>query len=358
MQDVQDRSERSWRARYFMCTAFPSGSEESDGLLERLRALGETLVHSREGSICAGQVERCPETERLHIHFYYYSGSQGSVRSSRVFRALEASDAFLHPNVQRAARPAQALRYCIKEDTRVAGPVYFPDEDAVRAHLDQLGPQGNRQGRRSDLDDAKQLLDDFAAEGCSNAVGLAASGQLRFSTWCRNHRALQHYLDYQLRQVKRPKRIERKVFVRYGASRTGKSYSLPEGDDVYYKSANDQFFGDYNGERVIVFDDFRGGWFKLSTLLQILDSTPSRLKCYGKQVANEAEEIYITSNVAPHLWYPNADVESAEALFLRFHEVKHYTGRYVEDAPGHGVNIRLITKDSMIDFMKELYGVQ
>jgi hypothetical protein len=123
----------------------------------------------------------------------------------------------------------------------------------------------------------------------------------------------------------------------YGDSRSGKSYAattsarekLNDGETVYYKSANNVYFGGYTNERVIIFDDFRGSWLPLSTLLQLLDpETPARVKVYGADVPWCAEHIYITSNVNPFNWYNQKQMEEYKALMLRFTTVTCFTGEY------------------------------
>lgn len=127
----------------------------------------------------------------------------------------------------------------------------------------------------------------------------------------------------------------------FGDSGTGKSFAVPGAPDypgVYFKKAGDPYFGGYAGERTIVLDDFRGNWFTFSTLLQLLDSTvPGSIKCYGDEVPNQAESIYITSNVSPELWYKDRQPQELQALFRRFDELIELRGFHDPLKPNSGV---------------------
>jgi hypothetical protein len=98
----------------------------------------------------------------------------------------------------------------------------------------------------------------------------------------------------------------------------------------------------------VIFDDFRGSWFKLSTLLQILDSTPTKVKSYGRQVEFMATNIFITSNMSPVNWY-NTSIDQVKALCRRIDVLEIYTGTYPDVAVSTFVN--------SLDDMHHIYSI-
>ncbi len=62
-------------------------------------------------------------------------------------------------------------------------------------------------------------------------------------------------------------------------------------------------WGHYVGQDVVVFDDFHAGWFSLTNLLRIMDSTPMQVSPKGSQVPFTSGTLVFTSNVDPRDWY-------------------------------------------------------
>ncbi len=54
-----------------------------------------------------------------------------------------------------------------------------------------------------------------------------------------------------------------------------------------------------------MFDDFSAGWFSLTKLLRIMDSTPMQVAPKGSQVPFTSNTLIFTSNVDPRDWYCN-----------------------------------------------------
>ncbi len=62
-------------------------------------------------------------------------------------------------------------------------------------------------------------------------------------------------------------------------------------------------WGHYVGQNVCVFDDFHSGWFPLTRLLRLMDSTPALVSPKGQQVPFTSGTLVFTSNVDPRDWY-------------------------------------------------------
>jgi len=114
-----------------------------------------------------------------------------------------------------------------------------------------------------------------------------------------------------------------KVF--WGATGSGKSRRAWEegGFDSYCKDPRTKFWCGYQGETNVVIDEFRGG-IDISHLLRWLDRYPVRVEIKGGSVCLKALNVWITSNLDPVDWYPEADVETKSALLRRL-EIEHFT---------------------------------
>lgn len=116
----------------------------------------------------------------------------------------------------------------------------------------------------------------------------------------------------------RPVAMERSCDVFWGRTGTGKSRRAWEeaGLDAYPKDPNSKFWDGYQGQDFVVIDEFRGA-ISVSHLLRWLDRYPVIVEVKGSSVCFRASRIWITSNVDPRLWYPEADQETIDALLRR-----------------------------------------
>lgn len=110
------------------------------------------------------------------------------------------------------------------------------------------------------------------------------------------------------------------VVVYWGKTGTGKTRAvyenLPSKKDLYVHPGGPWFDG-YDGQPIVLFDDFGGSEFKLQYLLKLLDRYPMRVPIKGGFVSWAPYEIYITSNINPDNWYSNANEEHVRALKRR-----------------------------------------
>lgn len=182
----------------------------------------------------------------------------------------------------------QARNYCMKPDTRVEGPWEHG--------------KWVKDGERTDL----QVVTDKIKEGASlkDIFETAPETTLKYTKNIQTLRAL-----YDGAQDGAPE-----VHVRWGAPGSGKTrYVYENHTDVWSKPDGDWFDG-YEGQEVVLFDDFYGG-VKYNTMLKLLDRYPMRVPIKGSFVQWRPRIIYITSNVPPEEWYTN--VADKRALLRR-----------------------------------------
>lgn len=118
---------------------------------------------------------------------------------------------------------------------------------------------------------------------------------------------------------------EKEVYVYWGRTGAGKSRRAWEEATLkaYPKSPTSIWWDGYSGQENVVIDEFRGQ-INISHMLRWLDRYPTIVEIKGSSCVLSARRIWITSNLAPLLWYPDLDSETQAALMRRFKEVTEF----------------------------------
>lgn len=122
----------------------------------------------------------------------------------------------------------------------------------------------------------------------------------------------------------RPIDMVRSCKVYWGYTGTGKSRRAWEeaGMDAFCKDPRTKFWCGYSGESNVVIDEFRGG-IDIAHVLRWLDRYPVRVEVKGGNRPLKAKRYWITSNLDPREWFPDADTTTVEALMRRL-EITHF----------------------------------
>lgn len=108
-------------------------------------------------------------------------------------------------------------------------------------------------------------------------------------------------------------------------------------------------FDTYDGQDVIIFEEFRGG-LKHGDMLNYLDGYPLLLPCryFNRQACYT--KVFIITNIPPDEQYLNVDGESRQAFYRRIHKVLRYgdCGRIYEYT---GVDAYLKNRDTDDDYV-------
>lgn len=171
------------------------------------------------------------------------------------------------------------------------------------------------QGKRNDLDSLK--------EDIKNKRSLREIADDHFGAFIKYQRGINaaRYV-YASRRNWQPSIVV--YWGRTGAGKTRAVYdNLRSPEDIYVHPGGPWFDG-YDQHPVVLFDDFAGSEFKLQYLLKLLDRYPMQVPVKGGFVSFIPQEIYITSNIDPNLWYRSANVEHVHALFRRFTNTVHF----------------------------------
>lgn len=193
-------------------------------------------------------------------------------------------------------RSTAASDYVWKEETRVAGTQF------------ELGQLPLSRARSHDWERIRELAIQ------NNLAEIPAD------VYVRNYNALRRIATDNLQPVA----MERACSVFWGRTGTGKSRRAWEeaGLDAYPKNPRSKFWDGYKSHKHVVMDEFRGG-IDIAYLLIWLDRYPVIVEIKGSSVVLRATHIWITSNLDPRLWYPDADEETKEALLRRLN-IHHF----------------------------------
>lgn len=249
-----------------------------------------------------GQIERCPETQRLHLQLYVeYEKPQRGVRLSKLFK-LNSVDVHFQP---RRGSPEQARDYCSKEETRVCGPRSF-------------GTFPSGQGYRTDLA--------TATEDLLKHKSLRKLSQEHPTTFVKYHRGFTALLA----QQEVSDQFEAKtVEVYWGATGTGKTRKAFEENPGLFRasppSGTTYWFDGYNREDCILIDDYSyESAYPIGFFLQLLDGRAIQAPVKGGFTTIVAGTIIITSNQHPDHWYPKIAPHQRDAMSRRFTSVVEF----------------------------------
>lgn len=140
------------------------------------------------------------------------------------------------------------------------------------------------------------------------------------------------YIAKVISWVKPNIREDLRVELHYGSTGAGKTHdAFKRYPDLYslpVKSNKTMWFPGYDGEKVVLIDDFKGN-FGLTELLRLLDKFPIQVETKGGFVWFTPEVIIITSNFKEREWYK--DWENREehylALMRRIHKRYQWNSR-------------------------------
>lgn len=245
------------------------------------------------------QLEKCPETGRLHWQAYCeFENTQRYAAVKKLF-----NDETAHISIPKG-NAEQNKTYCTKENTRVEGPWEYgkPKTQGERSDLQKLA---------SDVTDVKKTITDTMLEYPEMTIKYPRGiTTLRMAALLKAGR--------EFRDVE--------VVVLIGEPGVGKTkaiYDRYKAEEVYKLTASTQtvWFDHYDGEKILLIDDFKG-WIPYTYLLNLLDKYPVSLPVKGGHTYALWTKVYITSNYTIEQWY-NFTLFKKEALERRIKDIKY-----------------------------------
>jgi len=265
------------------------------------------------------QHEKATTTERDHLQVYMVTTKKMQLNAIKAL----VGDPTAHVE-SRKGTPAQAIAYCSKADTRVAGPWQQGEK-----------PLSTGQGHRSDLEHAMKTVRE---QHLTELETLERFPEF----YARNFPCAQRLLK--LFAPQRDPKVPMVVDLYCGAPGSGKSWdALHQLTDEFnrtpfVKVCNCLWFDEYAGHKGVVFDEFTGNTLQFHQLLQYCDRYPVSVQFKGGSTPWLAEHIIITSN-KPATWFTKKAEIELDALWRRFRQVVIYRCRgstYPIANPGPG----------------------
>jgi hypothetical protein len=260
------------------------------------------------------QIEVCPDTGREHAQGYIEFNRQVTLRDIKdIF-----NDNTLHIEERRGSQE-DAIAYCKKDDTRKPGCT------AV------IWGTPAKPGARTDLNELHEVVE-HVKTGAMTVSDVAIKHP---DTFVRHFRGIERLAGIVQHQVAKSIVRPVQVFVLWGDAGTSKSTGLRmrltmDGKE-FYVLGNDRpsrgqtpWFDQYEGEQVLIFEDFTPEEFPFQFLLNVCEGYTQRLPTKGNFTYALWTEVWILSNLNPQHWYRGLDPELLFALKRRFTEVIHY----------------------------------
>lgn len=238
------------------------------------------------------------ESETMHI--------QGYVVLDRRLRlpALKKLHNGVHWEVRRGTHE-QAVEYCSKKDTHIAGPYIYGTDEGI----------AKKRGQRSDLLAVKAKID--------QGVPMEDIWDQHFATTARYHKSFEVYKDVKSKHRHFEQGEKPKVVILWGPSGTGKSTKAKKDyPDAYWLTKPSQvtstvWWQGYEGQTTVVLDEFYG-WIQYDLLLRMLDYYAVTVEKKGGSAKLAAKTFVFTSNSHPDDWYKK--VKDTTALKRRISE--------------------------------------
>lgn len=220
--------------------------------------------------------ETCPKTNKKHCQGYVQFFKQKTMGQVKIIFGNKA----LHLEIMHGSIESNDV-YCSKEN----------DYERLGVYVSV--------GTRTDLENLKTMIDSGA-----DREEIASIYTNSFLKYQRGIDKLYEMRDK--RENNKWRDLDVTILIgKPGHGKTRYAVDLHGYDKCFImgNKANKNFlFDGYDGEDVLIIDDFYG-WIKYSELLTILDGHPYRCNIKGSFRFAKWTKVYLTSNLAPGFWY-------------------------------------------------------
>lgn len=262
------------------------------------------------------QRECCPSTKRQHLQGYVQLSSKLRFKQAKQYIAgLFPSSRQLSPYIAVArGNPKQNRDYCTKSESRA------PDTDPVEFGTISLP------GARNDL----SFVRDAIISGVSPSDAISSDDSFTAST-------LRYYRSWKSVMAdlapQRDASVDPQVIVIYGVPGSGKTrYAYDKYPGAYMKSTG-KWWDFYNGQEVVIYDDFDGWDCTFANFKTWTDRYPCFVESKGSTVKLAATVHIFTTNTYPSHWWTKkvTGAYGRDAIWRRITSVIHYP--YVGEDP-------------------------
>ncbi|AGA18368.1 hypothetical protein [uncultured marine virus] len=218
------------------------------------------------------------------------------------------------------ASPMQNLAYCTKPEGRLDGPWKYGDWERA---------MGN-QGERNDWHDIKAFLTEQLQLGVLTEDELFDEVIDRWPAKAREERAVRVHTEACKRRLMRsaiavnPSAGERsppQIVVLWGPTGSGKTRrAWEEAGPLAYSKPQGQWFDGYRGQANVILDEWPDETIGIQLVLQMLDRYPLMVAVKGSFASWCPRRVWLTSNIEPSAWFPEASQRHRDALRRRLRD--------------------------------------
>lgn len=231
---------------------------------------------------------------------------QGMCSFDRKLRIGQVKDMLGTSRVHLAIRRGtaeQARDYCKKQET---------SDSSVP--FEEHGTFEKGQGRRSDLLEVVTLVRGGKKE--SDVIESCPEQYIKF------HRGIRALIY----AAGKPRDFKTIVHWYYGPTGTGKSRQAAErgAPNPYWKNGDDFWWDGYEGQEVVIIDDYRAGMCQFNMLLRLFDRYPLQVPFKGGFVKFVAKHIYVTTPYDVKTTWHNRTEEDIKQLIRRIEDVTFF----------------------------------
>ena len=242
----------------------------------------------------AFQLEQGKEGTKHHQIYIYF-------KHAKTFEVIKKLFPNAHIEIAKGT-PQEASEYCTKADTRIGEPTIWGELPI--------------QGKRSDIEDMVLMIEE--GHSLKEVRQTYPSQYLRYGNKFKELR--QDILQENYGNIYRPLNV---IYL-YGEPGIGKTRYIAEKygyENIYVVTDYEHPFDSYDGEPVIVFEEFRNS-LSIAQMLHYLDGQPIKLPArYTNRVACYIK-VYIVSNWKfedQYTWIKNQDIQTYKAFRRRIH---------------------------------------
>lgn len=249
---------------------------------------------------CLGQLEKCEETGKLHVQGMAFS------KENCAWPALTK----LNAHKEKCKSPLDSIKYCSKEDTRVAGPWEFGER-----------PSWNIKGQKvTNAELLKRPLTELVEE---ERIPLKGLKKLKED--------IDTYRLLKKADIDREAIAEDNLWI-VGKPGVGKSFWVRSeyGTSLYLKAQNKWWDG-YNGQETVLIDDFDKQGACLSHHLKLwADCYALNGEVKGSTIPLTYKRLIITSNYRPdEIWTDDAALLDAISRRFRIREMLDRSPQFI-----------------------------
>lgn len=230
------------------------------------------------------------------------------------------------PHYQGYLQMRNAKGFSAMKKSFVKGAHFEVSKGSARQNIDYCSKEGKtfiwgtptEQGKRNDL----AVIKDHLINGGSLREIIIESVKCSLQQI--------QYAKLVLPYIEPPRQIQDiNIIWNWGASGCGKTYDCISKYPDAFRPTTSRWWQGYDGQEVVLFDDFRANWCEFDRLLVFMDRYPFTVEIKGGSRQVQFHTLYITSPFHPRdMFHNNEDINQ---ILRRCTEIQHFSEPYIKD---------------------------